>query len=759
MEKFRVMESAYMVTSEQTDRRAPRVNPAISEDPECGGPVRDMTDKYRALVNDLPLLVCIFLPSGEITFVNQNYCRYFDRSFEELLGSEFWPLIPQEARQRVRDNISTLTIDSPVQTHEHAVVDPTGAIRHQRWTNRAIFDDNGNLSEYQAIGEDITEYRQANEALRESEMLHRIILESILDAVFITDDAGRFTYICPNVSVIFGFRHEEVIALGNIEKLLGTDLFDLQTLTVSKTLHNIERAVKDKSGRTRILLVNVKHVSIKEGTRLYTCHEITERKKAEAELRKQKEYLDTLLETIPNPVFYKDIRGKYSGCNRAFEAFVGKPRSAVIGRTVYDFSPREVADRYHEMDKVLFKHSGKQHYEWQVQAGDGSLRDVIFDKATIEDTTGNIFGLVGVISDMTERIASERALRKSESTLKAILAASPIGICLVRDRIIRWTNQAIYRIWGYAEDNLEGRDTRFLYSNGEEYERIGNEFYTEILEEGVGKIETRWVKQNGEPIHCYLQGCLLDASDPAKGIIVAVMDITDRKRAEDLVRNLSHMLIKAQENERKMISYELHDSIAQNLSYLKIDCDTFFDERPGVPEALVDKMRHHSNLIKQTIKAVRELSYGLHPHSLEELGLEQTLMELCEELSGLTGLEVEYVPTGLRSLKPDSLLEINIYRLVQEGFNNIRKHAQATHAKLAIVASHANVTLRIEDNGIGFEGKDRDGASSAKEGMGLRNMTERVNLLHGKIKIKTKPGWGTKIIVRIPVSKGEQLDG
>jgi PAS domain S-box-containing protein len=656
------------------------------------------------------------------------------------------------------DNIAALSLDTPVQTHEHAVVAPTGAIRYHRWTNRAIFDDEGALCEYQSIGEDITAYRQANDALRESEMLHRIILNNILDAVFITDNGGRFIYVCPNVSVIFGYRHEEVSALGNIERLLGADLFDPQTLAARKELHNIERSVRDKSGHTRILLVNVRQVSIKEGTRLYTCHEITELKKTEADLRKQKEYLNTLLETIPNPVFYKDTRGKYSGCNRAFEAFVGKPRSDVIGRTVYELGPKEIADRYHEMDRALFQHPGKQHYEWQVQGSDGTLRDVIFDKATIEDTAGNIVGLVGVISDITERIRSERALRKSESTLKAILAASPMGICLVRDRIIRWTNQAIYRIWGYEKDRLEGRDTRFLYPDDEEYERIGKEFYTGIQEEGIGKVETVWVKQNGERIHCYLQGCFLDASEPARGIIVAVMDITERKRAEDLVRSLSHMLIKAQENERKMISYELHDSIAQNLSYLKIDCDTFFDERPDVPEILVRKMRQHSDLIMQTINAVRELSYGLHPPSLEELGLEQTLLQLCDEMSALTGLEVDYIPTGLRLLKPDPLLEINIYRLIQEGFNNIRKHARASRAKLAIVASHANVTLQIVDNGIGFENKKRDAVFSTKEGMGLRNMTERVNLLHGKIKIKSKPGHGTKIIVRIPVLKGEQID-
>jgi PAS domain S-box-containing protein len=608
-------------------------------------------------------------------------------------------------------------------------------------------------------GEGITEGRQVIESLRESEQLHGIILNNIVDTVFITDDDGCFTFVCPNVSAIFGYDYEEVIAFGNIDKLLGNDLFETDRLNEARELCNIEREVRDKSGRNRVLLVNVKRVSIKDGTLLYTCHEITERKKAQAAQKKQKEYLNTLLETIPNPVFYKDNRGKYTGCNKAFEEFVGKPRSEIIGRTVYEFGPKEIADRYHEMDMALFKNPGKQHYEWKVQGAQGAFRDVVFDKATIMDPGGDVDGLVGVISDITERTRSERALRESESTLKAILAASPIGICLIRDRIIRWTNQALSRIWGYEKNSLEGKRTRFFYPSEEAYERVGNAFYNDIRQKGIGKIETEWIRNSGEKIHCCLQGCFLDPSDPDKGIIVAVVDITERKRAEDLVRSLSHRLIEAQENERKMISYELHDCIAQNLSCLKIDCDTFFNGQSDMPDHLIKKAKEHSNLIMQTINAVRELSYGLHPPSLEALGLKQTLSQLCEELAETADLDVEYIPTGLRTLKPDPLLEINIYRLIQEGFTNIRKHARATHVKLVVIASHTNITLRIEDNGMGLQIKAREEGGCPKVGMGIRNMTERVNLLHGKFSIKTKPGHGTQILARIPILKSERADG
>jgi PAS domain S-box-containing protein len=597
-------------------------------------------DRYRSIVDHLSLLICNYLPGGEISFVNDAYCNYFEQSFDELVGSNFLSLIPVTDQKTVLDNISALTPDSPTQSHEHAVISPNGDIRWQRWINRAIFDGRGKVVEYQAIGEDISK-----------------------------------------------------------------------------------------------------------------------RKLSEADLRQQKDYLNSLLETIPNPVFYKDALGRYTGCNRAFEDFIGKPRTDIVGKTVYDLGPKEIADKYFEMDSALFKKPGKQHYEWKIKRTDGSFRDVIFDKATINDSFGNVAGLVGVISDITERKKSEQALRKSESTLKAILAASPIGICLVRERKIKWTNQAMYNIWGYEMDSLLGQSTRILYPDIEEYKRIGREFYSSIEQRGVGKVETQWVTGNGEKIYCHLQGCQLDPSDSTKGFIVAAMDITERKRIEGLVRNLSHMLIEAQENERRMISYELHDSIAQNLSYLKIGCDTFFDNHSAISPELTEKMDQQSSLIAQTIDAVRELSYGLHPPSLDQLGITQTIIQLCEEFSNAAGLSVDFIPTGMDALKHDPSLEINIYRLIQEGLNNIRKHANANHVKIVLIASYPNILLRIQDDGKGFDVKVRASELNGTKRMGLRSMTERVNLLQGTIKIKSRPKKGTKIFIKIPFMKGKRNGG
>jgi PAS domain S-box-containing protein len=126
---------------------------------------------------------------------------------------------------------------------------------------------------------------RAYQELRESEELHRATLTNISDAVFLTDDEGRFTFVCPNVHVIFGYSPDEVRTFGRINGLLGDNLFARAVLDDLREIPNIERDVTVKSGQRRTVLVHVKSVAIKGATVLYTCRDVTELKHAEDQLR------------------------------------------------------------------------------------------------------------------------------------------------------------------------------------------------------------------------------------------------------------------------------------------------------------------------------------------------------------------------------------------------------------------------------------------------------------------------------------------
>ncbi len=154
---------------------------------------------------------------------------------------------------------------------------------------------------------------------------------------------------------------------------------------------------------------------------------IGERQKAEESLQRHGEFLWTLLETIPSPVFYKDTAGKYTGCNKAFEEFLGLRRNDIIGKTVFDIAPRETAEIYHQKDQELLSNPGKQIYEWQVKRKDSETRHVIFYKATLMGARNQIAGIVGLISDITERKHVEEEREKLKDQLLHAQKLESIG--------------------------------------------------------------------------------------------------------------------------------------------------------------------------------------------------------------------------------------------------------------------------------------------------------------------------------------------
>lgn len=234
-----------------------------------------------------------------------------------------------------------------------------------------------------------------------------------------------------------------------------------------------------------------------------------------------------------------------------------------------------------------------------------------------------------------------------------------------------------------------------------------------------------------------------------KKIIGAVRDITDRLQAENKIRALNQQLIKAQENERNRIAGHLHDHVAQDLSSLKIGLETLFDHQCEVPAEIGTKICELSKILQDSISAVRDLSYDLHPPGMDQLGLVRTVNQYCEDFSEKNDVSVDFYTAGMKDLKLDFDTEINLYRLIQEGLNNIKKHAKASHVVIRLVASSPNIILRIEDNGQGFDVERRLARSFKEKRLGLFGMEERVSLLEGTMRIKSQPSKGTSLFIEV----------
>jgi two-component system cell cycle sensor histidine kinase/response regulator CckA len=155
--------------------------------------------------------------------------------------------------------------------------------------------------------------------------------------------------------------------------------------------------------------------------------DISERRRAEGEIKRQAEFLQHLVDAMPYPIFYKDRHGRYLGCNRSFEQFYGISREQIAGKTVYDIAPRELADMYYNADNALFAQPGTQSYEASIQSVDGVLHDVIFHKATFNGTDGRLAGIVGAVIDITARKQAESEQQKLQDELALARRMESIG--------------------------------------------------------------------------------------------------------------------------------------------------------------------------------------------------------------------------------------------------------------------------------------------------------------------------------------------
>ena len=239
------------------------------------------------------------------------------------------------------------------------------------------------------------------------------LLRNQLIGVCLIQD-GLLAYASPRLAEMFGYAPEQLC-----------DRFGLQDLSAAWDRVRVEAEVAARIERDASagrfcftgLASDGREVEIEAfGSRMLyrqrpamfgILHDIGARRSAERQMREQLHFTAQLLDTIPNPVFYKDAHGRYLGGNAAFERYIGIARAQLLGKSVFDIAPPELAARYHAADQALFDQPGTQSYETSVATADKGRRDVMFYKATFNNTDGTLGGLVGVMLDITERKQAE----------------------------------------------------------------------------------------------------------------------------------------------------------------------------------------------------------------------------------------------------------------------------------------------------------------------------------------------------------------
>lgn len=247
---------------------------------------RDRARQFDAIFHDTQTATWILDPDGSLQRVNQTARSMLADDTETVIGELFWTL-PWWTQDETRAAIKRISEQAIAGEFSQTVVTRTledGTSQTVELSVRPVRDATETIVSIVVEGRDITERVTLERELRRSEELHRITLNNMTDTVLITDDGGEFTYVCPNVHFIFGYTANEIHEMGTIDNLLGDDLFDRDELATDGVLKNIECTATDKAGRTHTLLVNVREVSIQDGTLLYSCRDITKRKQREEAL-------------------------------------------------------------------------------------------------------------------------------------------------------------------------------------------------------------------------------------------------------------------------------------------------------------------------------------------------------------------------------------------------------------------------------------------------------------------------------------------
>jgi PAS domain S-box-containing protein len=394
---------------------------------------KELLLRDRALASSLNAVIIINLRDGKPIYVNDAILKMTGYTRDEVMQIGLADITgsPEEPR-KIRAAIQSQGFF----VGEELIKRKDGSVFFANFFSSLITDDNGQPIAVQSSFFDITERRQAEEAVRQSQARFQGLVETLGEWVWEVDSQGTYTYISPNIKKLLGYEPEEV---------LGKTPFDLMSpeeaqrvagvfgplLSTQQPLVGLENINRHKDGRLFVLETNgVPFFDANGQLQGYrgTDRDITERKRAEDKLKQNVNFTSALLDAVPTPVFYKDNKGIYQGCNRSFTDIMGVTSEEIKGKTVHQLWPSENAEIYHQKDMDLMRKVEHQVYEATINDKDGIIRPVIFAKDVFYDESGNVAGLVGAFLDITERKYAEQALRENQQLLQLVMDNIPQSV-------------------------------------------------------------------------------------------------------------------------------------------------------------------------------------------------------------------------------------------------------------------------------------------------------------------------------------------
>jgi len=386
--------------------------------------LKESEERYRNVVEDQTEFITRCLPDSTHVFVNDAYCRYFGLKSNEILGHRFRPRIPVEDQERVKQFFASLTPDHPVDAIEHRIIMQDGTRRWQQWTDRAIFDHSGKVIEYQSVGQDITERKREEQALYENEQRLASIYNTVGDIIFqLTvepDEKYRFT------SVNSAFTRTTGLPFGQVVGTYVNDIIPEPSL--SMVLKKYRQAIEKKAivrweensnypiGQLtgEVSIAPIFDMAGKCTYLIGSVHDITERKRAEEELRERNSQMRALIDNLPFDTWAMDRSGQY---------ILQNPVSIRLWGDCIGKNPMQVSLQSDLLEK--WQANNRKAFEGNVVRGELSVSFEsgvrTYDEIIAPVRTGDdIKGIIGVNIDITERKQADEAQHLANRKLKLL---------------------------------------------------------------------------------------------------------------------------------------------------------------------------------------------------------------------------------------------------------------------------------------------------------------------------------------------------
>jgi len=467
-------------------------------------------------------------------------------------------------------------------------------------------------------------------------------------------------------------------------------------------------------------------------------------------------HLQLLIESLQDyAIFMLDPDGRVATWNAGAERLKGYKAAEITGRHVSCFYPEEDVRllKPHTELRIAAQQGKIESEGWRVRK-DGSRFWANSVITAIRDKSGKLVGFGKVTRDITERMQTAQSLRESELRYRTLVEAAPYAIVsLGDDARIRFANPATTYIFQYAYAELIGYPLAMLVP-GCPAELEWDRTFKWAEKELTG------ARRNGErfPIEFSI---VESVKDGARHFICSMRDISERKRAErklseseSSLRKLSSHLLRSQDEERRRIGRDLHDSLGQGLVALKMSLDSLAQATPPETEAS-SQLAECRRVAESTIQELRTISYLMYPPMLDELGLKAAITWYIDGFSQRSQIAttLEVSPDFAR-FSPD--VEVTMFRVLQESLTNVHRHSGGTTAEVRLsYYKEGFAHMEVIDHGRGIPQEVLEGAgqdASKALGVGLRGMEERVRQLGGSFQVISGPK-GTTVAISIPATK------